>query len=221
MLKIAQATRIDVRLAQHMVRERGISVRVACEVAGISQTCYRYVCKRSTENDEIADWLMRLTDNPRSWGGRAVLPVSTQRQGLWFRAGLCRARSGRSRRSRSKRILLTEDNQRVVSEAQQRVLSEGLKRRGAPSSLCIPRKTFPPAYRVRSAAGIVPIAKLRDGLLRRNEQAFHDLHAFGFLLHNLKNLSLCPFFLDYDISTSPSRSSSVGPAARVTRSTSS
>ncbi|WP_152545263.1 IS3 family transposase [Bordetella holmesii] len=55
-------------MAQHMVRERGISVRLACEVVGISQTCYRYVCKRSTENDEIADWLMRLTDSHRSWG---------------------------------------------------------------------------------------------------------------------------------------------------------
>ncbi len=51
-----------------MVRERGISVRLACEVVGISQTCYRYVCKSSTENDEIADWLMRLTGNHRSWG---------------------------------------------------------------------------------------------------------------------------------------------------------
>ena len=46
----------------------GISVRLACEVVGISQTGYRYVCKRRAENDEIADWLMRLTDSHRSWG---------------------------------------------------------------------------------------------------------------------------------------------------------
>ena len=36
-------------------------------MVGISQTCYRYVCKRITENDQIADRLMRLTDNHRSW----------------------------------------------------------------------------------------------------------------------------------------------------------
>jgi putative transposase len=35
---------------------------------GISQTCYRYQAKRSSENSEIADWLIRLTGNQRNWG---------------------------------------------------------------------------------------------------------------------------------------------------------
>ena len=55
-------------MAQYAVQERGVSVRLACEAFNVSQTCYRYVAKNKTENDEIADWLLRLTDNHRSWG---------------------------------------------------------------------------------------------------------------------------------------------------------
>jgi len=55
-------------MAQTMVREQGISVRLACEVMCISQTCYRYVAKTHAENEEIANWLLRLTDNHRTWG---------------------------------------------------------------------------------------------------------------------------------------------------------
>lgn len=55
-------------LAQRAVTERGASVRVACQAFGISQTCYRYRAKLSAENDEIADWLVRLTHNQRNWG---------------------------------------------------------------------------------------------------------------------------------------------------------
>lgn len=55
-------------MAQRAVQERGISVRLACETFNISQTCYRYERKHRAENDEIADWLLRLTDNHRNWG---------------------------------------------------------------------------------------------------------------------------------------------------------
>jgi putative transposase len=55
-------------MAKRAVQERGISIRLACEAFGISQTCYRYEGKRNAENDEIADWLLRLTDNHRNWG---------------------------------------------------------------------------------------------------------------------------------------------------------
>jgi len=55
-------------MAQRAVQERGISVRLACETFNISQTCYRYESKHRAENDEIADWLLRLTDNHRNWG---------------------------------------------------------------------------------------------------------------------------------------------------------
>ncbi|WP_323018506.1 IS3 family transposase [Castellaniella sp.] len=55
-------------MAQRVVQERGVSVRLACETFGISQTCYRYECKHKAENDEIADWLPHLTGNHRNWG---------------------------------------------------------------------------------------------------------------------------------------------------------
>ena len=34
----------------------------------ISETCYRYQAKRSDENVQIADWLLRLTHAQRNWG---------------------------------------------------------------------------------------------------------------------------------------------------------
>ena len=45
-----------------------MSIRAACLAFRISQACYRYEAKHQAENDEIADWLLRLTDNNRNWG---------------------------------------------------------------------------------------------------------------------------------------------------------
>jgi len=55
-------------MAQRAVNEKGISIGLACRVFGISQTCYRYQAKLSSENAEISDWLIRLTNNQRNWG---------------------------------------------------------------------------------------------------------------------------------------------------------
>jgi putative transposase len=55
-------------MAQWAVQHKAISIRLACETFGISQTCYRYQAKLSSENAEIADWLIRLTANQRNWG---------------------------------------------------------------------------------------------------------------------------------------------------------
>ena len=55
-------------MAKRAVQERGISIRLACELYQISQTCYRYETQRNVENEQIANWLIRLTDNNRSWG---------------------------------------------------------------------------------------------------------------------------------------------------------
>ena len=55
-------------LAREAVSGKGISIRLACETYGISETCYRYQPLLSDENEEIADWLIRLTDNQRNWG---------------------------------------------------------------------------------------------------------------------------------------------------------
>lgn len=55
-------------MAQKAVSERGLSIRQACRAFGISETCYRYQPVLSEENDEIADWLIRLTHNQKDWG---------------------------------------------------------------------------------------------------------------------------------------------------------
>jgi len=55
-------------MAQNSVRERGISIRLACVAFSISRTCYRYQPTLSHENAEIADWLIRLTETYRNWG---------------------------------------------------------------------------------------------------------------------------------------------------------
>ena len=55
-------------MAQKAVSECNISIRLACEIFSVSQTCYRYQAKHNAENKQIADWLIRLTDNHRIWG---------------------------------------------------------------------------------------------------------------------------------------------------------
>jgi putative transposase len=55
-------------MAKQAVKERSISIRFACTVFQISETCYRYKRKLSAENIRIADWLIQLTHNQRNWG---------------------------------------------------------------------------------------------------------------------------------------------------------
>ncbi len=55
-------------MAKQLVTVRGVSIRLACLVFSISETCYRYEAKRHADNERIADWLVRLTDNQRGWG---------------------------------------------------------------------------------------------------------------------------------------------------------
>jgi len=45
-----------------------ISIALACRTFQISETCYRYERKFDDENAEIADWLVRLTANRKTWG---------------------------------------------------------------------------------------------------------------------------------------------------------
>lgn len=54
--------------AKQAVRQRSISIRLACEAFGISETCYRYQAKLDDENAEIADQLLRLAHTQRNWG---------------------------------------------------------------------------------------------------------------------------------------------------------
>jgi|TARA_R110000796_G_C14486754_1_gene427311 putative transposase len=55
-------------MAMKGVAKHGISVRLACVVYGISETCYRYQAKLSGENALIADWLLKLTQAHKRWG---------------------------------------------------------------------------------------------------------------------------------------------------------
>ncbi|KVA53009.1 hypothetical protein WI61_24880 [Burkholderia cepacia] len=78
-------------MAMHAVSSRGISIRLACESFGISQACYRYVGRRSSENDEIANWLLRLTDNHRNWGfGLCFLYLRNVEGFGWNHKRMCR-----------------------------------------------------------------------------------------------------------------------------------
>ena len=45
-----------------------MTIRLACEAFGLSESAYRYRPQRNVENDRIGEWLVRLTDNHRSWG---------------------------------------------------------------------------------------------------------------------------------------------------------
>jgi putative transposase len=55
-------------MADKAVKEKVVSVRLACQAFAVSESCYRYVAKLSDENELIADWLLKPTDNHRSWG---------------------------------------------------------------------------------------------------------------------------------------------------------
>ena len=55
-------------MARHMVLERKLNIRQACQAFGISQCCYRYVHKQSDENLLIARLLLDLTQWRRNWG---------------------------------------------------------------------------------------------------------------------------------------------------------
>lgn len=55
-------------MARNAVAQRQRSIRLACICFGISETCYRYEARLSTENSQIADWLLRLTTTNKRWG---------------------------------------------------------------------------------------------------------------------------------------------------------
>ena len=52
----------------NVVNTTNISIRLVCEAFGISQTCYRHKAKMHSENEMIADWLIKLTTAYKRWG---------------------------------------------------------------------------------------------------------------------------------------------------------
>ena len=55
-------------LAKQAVDGRGLSIRLSCQTFQISERCDRYSPKLSSENAQIADWLLKLTNWQTSWG---------------------------------------------------------------------------------------------------------------------------------------------------------
>jgi putative transposase len=55
-------------MAYWAVHHKAASIRLACHLFGISQTCYRYQAKLSAENSAIAHWLVKLTTSQPNWG---------------------------------------------------------------------------------------------------------------------------------------------------------
>lgn len=55
-------------MAAKAVARRVVSIALACRTFQISECCYRYERKLRDENAEIAEWLVKLTSNRRSWG---------------------------------------------------------------------------------------------------------------------------------------------------------
>ena len=55
-------------MAKRAVTDRGVCIRAACDAFRISESCYRYERKLDAENAQVANWLIKLTDNHRSWG---------------------------------------------------------------------------------------------------------------------------------------------------------
>lgn len=68
-------------MAVKVVAVHGVSVALACRTFQISETCYRYSPTLSDENEEIADWLERLTANKRNWGFGLCFPYLRNVQG--------------------------------------------------------------------------------------------------------------------------------------------
>ena len=47
-------------MAQKAVSQNHVSIRLACEIFGVSETCYRYEAKNNAENELIANWLIAV-----------------------------------------------------------------------------------------------------------------------------------------------------------------
>jgi len=57
-------------LAKDIVKTKKLSINKVCDIMSISETCYRYTAKNSSENDIIANWLIKLTSDTHKsrWG---------------------------------------------------------------------------------------------------------------------------------------------------------
>lgn len=57
-----------IQLAYHYIEARSISIRLNCRIFNISVTCYYHKSVATDENKQIADLLIKLTDENKNWG---------------------------------------------------------------------------------------------------------------------------------------------------------
>ena len=71
-------------MAQKAVTGRGVCIWVPCQAFDIYEPCNRYERKLDAENAAVANGLLRLSDNYRSWGlGLCYLHPSNIRRFTW------------------------------------------------------------------------------------------------------------------------------------------
>lgn len=71
-------------MAKRAVEDKKVSIRFACQLFSVSETCYRYEGKLSDENAKIADWLVGLRQTWRNWGfGLCYLYLRNVKGFLW------------------------------------------------------------------------------------------------------------------------------------------
>jgi putative transposase len=71
-------------MVKRAVSERVACIRLACQAFAISESCFRYERKLEAENIEVANWLLRLTDNHRNRGfGLCYLYLRNDRGFQW------------------------------------------------------------------------------------------------------------------------------------------
>jgi putative transposase len=71
-------------LAEKAVATKGVSIALACQAFGVSETCFRYSPKRDDENELIADLLVGLTNVHKTWGfGLCFLHLRNVKGHVW------------------------------------------------------------------------------------------------------------------------------------------
>ncbi len=55
-------------MACHYIKAHSISIRLACRIFNISVTCYYHKSVATDENKQIADLLIKLTNENKNWG---------------------------------------------------------------------------------------------------------------------------------------------------------
>ena len=120
-------------MAEWAVNNRHVSVRMACNAFGVSQTCYRYQPTRNDENVKVAEWLLRLTDNHKRWGfGLCFLYLRNVKGFVWNHKRVYRiyCELELNLRIKPKRRLVRTTGDRVTGSPMGRSISMGVLRSG-------------------------------------------------------------------------------------------